>query len=563
MECDNLMTKTGQQFEEPSTPFTGKVPPPPEASSTPVSGQKPVKPNSLRLAEPVFLPASSSTPSSVPTDDSLCKQTIDHLFTPILPQPATTPANWTTLNPPVAKVTESVGQKKKKDREMKTSGEPTPSIVREEQSAVISEPIGSELNREDVQSPAYSDISDANDQPSPSLLDAEKKKVAGKLATEIAVAGPAVHPTLGAFIYPFYGHHVPPKTVEMPEGGTASSAIPSAYGLAPDPTTVKMPDQTQFMNSSPACKQKAKKAQIGTSTTSNQSSAGMTPESSTFDSVKGQQQEERFYAGAYNSEDPGPALVNRFPSPMNSPGWMANGVKTPQQQQMMQLHMQQRQQMQHHHQLQQQFQQQLQQQLQQQHQQHMLQQQHHFQHHNKPTLKQSVPSPKARPSSADRKQEKTDGVNLAGPGMYGVLPNMHLYGHLPFDPSHPAYRNNMSAMMGGVPYPFSPSPGNGVSPVDMPNRMSPGIRGYNPAGPGFPGPSGEDRTNALEILQHHANQYYVTGQPPSTQAAPVQQFQSQRSDRTMERAMKQSPVPSTTPTGSLQPSISAHRYPPS
>jgi hypothetical protein len=239
----------------------------------------------------------------------------------------------------------------------------------------------------------------------------------------------------------------------------------------------------------------------------------------------------------------------------------------------------------------------------------------------------SASSPKLRPPSVDRKQEHRDkeqqrpnekiseGVKPtmetqgpppppgpppgAGLSPYGMYPNLYPYG-LPFDPSHPAYRNTMASMLGGSPHnPFGPDPRNGPSPFGIPHhphQLSPaGMRGY-PSGPGgFPGPSGEDlsRAHALEMLQHQANQYYASlaGPPPPpppssaqqggapTSSGPIsgpgsQQSQSQQHKihELAERAMKSPPAspavghdknqvsmgsglglippnPSTTPTG--------------
>ncbi|KAL0278404.1 UNVERIFIED_CONTAM: hypothetical protein PYX00_000233 [Menopon gallinae] len=156
----------------------------------------------------------------------------------------------------------------------------------------------------------------------------------------------------------------------------------------------------------------------------------------------------------------------------------------------------------------------------------------------------SNPSPKHKEKAPEEKKEekvKQEGqkptMETQGPpppptSQYAYIHPSYMqsphYGALPFDPSHPMYRN-INPML--VPGPYGASPYLGIPRYHAPEDLS-----RSPSG----------TTKALDLLQHHANQYYS----------------SHKIHELQERALK-SPTPSKTPSSRESPSGIPPTRPPS
>lgn len=122
-------------------------------------------------------------------------------------------------------------------------------------------------------------------------------------------------------------------------------------------------------------------------------------------------------------------------------------------------------------------------------------------------LPPSNPSPKLKEKAVEEKKEdkiKQEGqkptMETQGPpppptSQYYIHPSYMQsphYGALPFDPNHPVYRN-INPML--VPGPYATNPYLGIPRYHAPEDLS-----RSPSG----------TTKALDLLQHHANQYYTS-----------------------------------------------------
>lgn len=414
-------------------------------------------------------------------------------------------------------------------------------------------------NREDVTSPAYSDISDPNDQSTP-LLDADfDQKLAGKMEGKAInpVAGPSDPeiPSEPLSMYSFYQlpPYLPSKSedsVSKPEEKKESLG-PARLEKAPVTPVLRndSPSLPTPVESKDAANGELKTVAVADINPHPSSTSMVVPAcpsgssspsseekefSNVFQQIERQFEEEQRTIGHYSGGGGDfdhrtvPESASMFPPRMNphhfqspSPGsqfgsgWMFNGpTSSPlkqmlqQQQQQFQQHMLQQQQMMMDQSTAQQWMQencQKLQRLQQYHEQpRQPQQPQQPQHKSLALSKTSMPSSasnhRPRPSAVDLEQEQRNKNQQGPPTGSSSGAGMSPYGISPnFHPYglqfDPGFVNTFSSMMGGSPDPFGPVAGS--SHYGVPRHPQPGF-------------------DELEMLQRQRlAQYYAATSPPA------------------------------------------------